>query len=60
MIHPSDIREIKVITNPDEVNELLRDKNDCWELLEVQNQGDYFTYLLGRTFSTPFAREGTD
>lgn len=59
MIHYSDVRKIKTLTNPDEVNELLHAKDECWELINVQKLENGFLFLLGRTFDGGGC-EGTD
>ena len=63
MVHYSDIRKIKVLTNPDEVNELLHAKNECRELVDVQKLENGFLFLLGQTYSDPleeYNHEGTE
>lgn len=41
----ANIREIKVIDDPNDVNELLR---DWWELLEIYKGEDGIVFILGR------------
>ena len=60
----SDIKEIKVLDNTDEVNELLK---DWWELLELYKKEGSIMFVLGRRFYQPIAElrsgyngEGTD
>ncbi len=64
MSHYSGIREIKVLSDPDAVNELL---DDFWELLEFYKAECGIMFVLGRNFSESFrdflsnyAREGTE
>ena len=63
MIHCSDIKEIKVLANPDEVNELLRARNEYWKLVDVQRSECGFLFLLGQTYGNPleeYKHEGTE
>lgn len=43
----SSIKEIKVLSDPDRVNELLK---DWWELLELYKTEDGIMFVLGRSF----------
>ena len=43
----SNIKEIKVLSDPDRVNELLK---DWWELLELYKNEDGIMFVLGRSF----------
>ena len=47
----SGIREIKVLSDPDRVNELLA---DCWELLEIYKTEDGVMFVVGRDFYKSF------
>ena len=47
MARYSSIKEIKVISDPDRVNELLK---DWWELLELYKYEDGIMFVLGRSF----------
>ena len=48
MARYSDIKEIKVLSDPDEVNSLLK---KWWELLEIYKSEDYgIMFVLGRSF----------
>lgn len=60
----SGIKEIKVLDNVDEVNELLE---DWWELLELFKKDDSIMFVLGRRFyqsleelRSNYNGEGTD
>lgn len=60
----SDIKEIKVLDNANEVNELL---GDWWELLELFKHEGRIMYVLGRRFyrsieelRSNYNGEGTD
>jgi len=43
----SDIKEIKVLSDPDRVNDLLK---DWWKLLELYKIEDGIMFVLGRDF----------
>ena len=47
MARYSSIKEIKVLSDPDRVNELLK---DWWELLEIYKSEDGIMFILGRSF----------
>ena len=47
MARYSSIKEIKVLSDPDRVNELLK---DWWELLELYKNEDRIMFVLGRSF----------
>ena len=47
MARYSSIKEIKVLSDPDRVNELLK---DWWELLELYKTEDGIMFVLGRSF----------
>ena len=47
MVRYSSIKEIKVLSDPDRVNELLK---DWWELLELYKTEDGIMFVLGRSF----------
>ena len=47
MVRYSSIKEIKVLGDPDKVNELLK---DWWELLEIYKYEDGIMFVLGRSF----------
>ncbi len=47
----SSIQEIKVISDPDRVNQLLK---DWWELLELYKIEDGIMFVLGRRFYESF------
>ena len=60
----SDVKEIKVLDDPDAVNDLL---SDWWELLEIAKNEHGLMFVLGRKFYNSmeelrcdYKGEGTD